>query len=108
ALINNASTERGTGSPTRGGRPETTAEKRGDRWVLNGRKSFTTLAPVLDYFVVSASIAGTEKVGSFLVRRHLDGVSIDETWDSIAMKATGSHDLCLNDVAVSEEDFLHE
>lgn len=108
ALINNASTERGTGSPTRGGRPETTAEKRGDQWILNGRKSFTTLAPVLDYFVVSATIAGTDKVGSFLVRRDTCGVSIDETWDSIAMKATGSHDLCLENVILEENDFLHE
>src|SRR5690625_1857057 len=108
ALINNASTERGTGSPTRGGRPETTAEKRANKWVVNGRKSFTTLAPVLDYFVVSASIVGTDKVGSFLVRRDARGVSIDETWDSIAMKATGSHDLCLENVVLQEDDFLHE
>lgn len=108
ALINNASTERGTGSPTRGGRPETTAERRGDKWILHGRKSFTTLAPVLDYFVVSASIEGTDKVGSFLVRRDTRGVTIDETWDSIAMKATGSHDLCLEHVVLQEENFLHE
>lgn len=108
ALLNNASSERATGSPTRGGKPVTTAVQSDDGWILNGRKSFTTLAPILDYFVVSASIAGTDKVGSFLVRRGLSGVSIDETWDSIGMKATGSHDLVLEEVKVGPEDFLHE
>ncbi len=50
ALINAAATEAGTGSPTRGGKPETTAEKQGNKWVVSGRKTFTTMAPVLDFF----------------------------------------------------------
>src|SRR4051794_3338626 len=56
SLINSAASEAGTGSPTRGGRPETTAKKDGNHWIINGRKTFTTMAPVLDYFIVSASI----------------------------------------------------
>lgn len=106
ALLNNAATEPATGSPTRGGRPETFAVPTKDGWVLNGRKSFTTLSPMLDYFVVSASIDGTEKVASFLIHNRFDGVSIDETWDSVAMKATGSHDLVLTDVQVSKENLV--
>lgn len=104
ALINNAATEAATGSPTRGGRPETTAVKEGDKWRLNGRKTFTTLSPVLDYFAVSASIEGSDQVASFLVRRELPGVSIEESWDSIAMSATGSHDLVLEDVLLESRD----
>jgi alkylation response protein AidB-like acyl-CoA dehydrogenase len=46
ALINNCATEKQTGSPTRGGKPSTTARKVGDSWVLDGRKSFTSMAPV--------------------------------------------------------------
>ncbi len=104
ALINNAASEPATGSPTRGGRPETTAVKVADGWVLNGRKTFTTLSPVLDYIAVSAGIEGSTEVGSFLVKRDLPGVSIEETWDSIAMSATGSHDLVLKDVKVRPQD----
>ncbi|MEI3607325.1 acyl-CoA dehydrogenase family protein [Pseudogracilibacillus sp. SE30717A] len=107
ALMNNAATEPATGSPTRGGRPETVAQETEDGWIVNGRKTFTTLAPILDYIGVSASIEGTDKVGSFLVRKSLPGVSVDETWDSIAMKATGSHDLILENVKLQKEDFLH-
>lgn len=104
ALINNAASEPATGSPTRGGRPETTATQVADGWVINGRKTFTTLSPVLDYIAVSAGIEGSDKVASFLVKRDLPGISIEETWDSIAMSATGSHDLILKDVKIRTED----
>ena len=104
ALINNAASEPATGSPTRGGRPETTAVKTENGWIINGRKTFTTLSPVLDYIAVSAGIDGSDKVASFLVKRELPGVSIEETWDSIAMSATGSHDLILENVEVRDED----
>src|SRR5699024_4319540 len=106
ALINNAASERATGSPTRGGRPETVALEKDGGWLLNGRKSFTTLSPELDYFVVTASIDGTEDVGNFLVRRELAGVHIDPVWDSVSMKVSGSHDLVLTDVFLKKEDLV--
>jgi len=106
ALYNNAATEPATGSPTRGGRPETVAKETDDGWVINGRKTFTTLAPALDYIGVSASIDGTDKVANFLVKRELDGVKVEETWDSIAMRSTGSHDLILENVKVQKDDLL--
>ncbi|HEX6594234.1 MAG TPA: acyl-CoA dehydrogenase family protein [Bacillota bacterium] len=106
ALLNNASTERATGSPTRGGKPETCAKKVDNGWIINGRKTFTTMVPILDYFVVTASIDGTNQVGSFLIERTNDGVSIEETWDSIAMKATGSHDLVLTNAKLKRDHLV--
>lgn len=106
ALLNNAASEPATGSPTRGGKPETVARKDGNGWIISGRKNFTTLAPILSYFVVSASIDGTDQVGNFLIKRDLKGVSIDETWDAIAMKGTGSHDLVLEEVRVDADDLV--
>lgn len=106
ALINNAATERATGSPTRGGRPETVAKETEDGWIIHGRKSFTTLSPILDYATVTASIDGTDQVGSFLIQTDVEGVSVDETWDSIAMKATGSHDLVLENVRIPKDSLL--
>ncbi|MFE8701339.1 acyl-CoA dehydrogenase family protein [Cytobacillus sp. FJAT-54145] len=107
ALINNCASERQTGSPTRGGKPTTTAVKQGKHWVVNGRKTFTTMSPMLDYFNVTATVAESEEVGYFLIPRSTDGVEIEETWDSIAMRGTGSHDLVLKDVKI-EEDYLVE
>ncbi|MFD0770132.1 acyl-CoA dehydrogenase family protein [Bacillus sp. CGMCC 1.60114] len=106
ALVNRAATERNTGSPTRGGKPETTAIQKGDTWIISGRKTFTTMAPVLDYFLVSASIEGKEEVGEFLVPRSTEGVLIEETWDSVAMRGTASHDLILEQVAVPHKYFV--
>lgn len=106
ALINSAASERATGSPTRGGRPETNVQQSESGWLLNGRKTFATLAPVLDYIIVSASINGTEDVARFIVRRHLPGVSVDETWDSIAMAATGSHDFVFENVELPKDALL--
>ncbi|AXI07771.1 acyl-CoA dehydrogenase [Oceanobacillus zhaokaii] len=106
ALLNNAATEPATGSPTRGGKPETFAKENDQGWIINGRKTFTTLAPILDYFIVSASIDGTDEVGNFLIKREYPGVSVDETWDSIAMRGTGSHDLVLENVQVAKDDLV--
>jgi alkylation response protein AidB-like acyl-CoA dehydrogenase len=103
SLVNSAATEAKTGSPTRGGRPETTAEKSSNGWVINGRKIFTTMSPVLDYFIVSATIRETNEIGNFLIPRNTIGVEIEETWDSIALRGTGSHDLILNQVIVPDE-----
>ncbi len=60
ALINTAASETGTGSLTRGGRPETIAIKKGKQWNLNGRKTFTTLSPILDIFLVTAWVPEDE------------------------------------------------
>jgi alkylation response protein AidB-like acyl-CoA dehydrogenase len=106
ALVNRSVSEAQTGSPTRGGRPGTTAIKKGDTWVINGRKIFTTASPILSYFLTSAWIEEKEKVGFFLINRDLDGVSIEETWDVISMRGTSSNDLILNNVAVQESDLV--
>lgn len=106
ALINTAASEVGTGSPTRGGRPETLAIKKGEQWNLNGRKTFTTLSPVLNIFLVTAWVPEDERLGTFLVHRDLMGVSIEETWDMMSMQGTGSHDLVLNDVSLPEKYYV--
>jgi alkylation response protein AidB-like acyl-CoA dehydrogenase len=108
ALINSAQSEPKTGSPTRGGRPETTAEKVKNGWVINGRKTFTTMSPVLDFFIVSATIKETNDVANFLIPRSTNGLNIEETWDSIALKGTGSHDLILDNCLVESEYLVEE
>ncbi|SDJ02334.1 acyl-CoA dehydrogenase family protein [Natribacillus halophilus] len=106
ALLNGAASEPATGSPTRGGRPETTATKTDSGWTISGRKTFTTLAPMLDYFIVSAGIADSDQVGNFLVHHSLSGVSVAHTWDALGMRATGSDDLVLENVQLKDEDYV--
>lgn len=106
ALINNAASEPASGSPSWGNLPQTTAVETADGWVLNGRKSFTTLASILDYIVVSAKIEGTEKAGDFLVSNKREGVEVVHTWDSISMNGTGSDDVVFKNVKLDPDDFV--
>jgi len=105
-LLNRAVTEPGTGSPTRGGKPQTVARQENGKWIISGRKTFTTMAPILDYFIVIASIEGSEDLGEFLIHRNKKGVSINETWNTISMRGTGSHDLLLDLVELNDEDLV--
>jgi alkylation response protein AidB-like acyl-CoA dehydrogenase len=102
-LINSAHTEKATGSPARGGKPETAAKKRNGNWVINGRKTYTSMAPALDYFIVSATITETGEAADFLIPRSAKGLKIEETWDTLGMRGTRSDDLILEDVEVPEE-----
>lgn len=106
ALINRSVSEAQTGSPTRGGRPGTTAIKKGGSWVLNGRKIFTTASPVLSYFLTSAWIEEEERIGFFLIPRDTDGLSIEETWDVVSMRGTSSNDLVLSNVTVHKSNLV--
>ncbi|MDE3840872.1 acyl-CoA dehydrogenase [Bacillus methanolicus] len=106
ALVNRAASEAQTGSPTRGGRPGTYAVKKGDKWIISGQKTFTTMAPVLTHFLVTAWVEEKEAVGTFLIEREAKGLSIKETWDVIAMRGTESHDLVLDNVEIEEENFV--
>jgi alkylation response protein AidB-like acyl-CoA dehydrogenase len=108
ALVNRAASEPATGSPTRGGMPQTKAVKQGDEWVINGKKTFTSMAPALDYAIVSAQIGDTGKKGNYLIDMKEDGVSVEETWDTVAMRGTRSDDLVMKDVKVRDEALVEE
>ncbi len=105
AMINHFASERATGSPTRGGRPETKAVKTDGGWLISGRKTYSTLSPILEHYLVLASIEGRDEIGDFLVRKG-PGVSVEETWNTMGMRATGSHDLVLENVFVADEDLV--
>ena len=78
-LVNRIASERATGSPTRGGVPQTTATRAGDHYVISGQKTFSTMAAVLDYYIVSAYVEDQDAVGSFLIKTDAPGISIDKT-----------------------------
>jgi alkylation response protein AidB-like acyl-CoA dehydrogenase len=109
ALLNSVASEVETGSPSRGGRPTTTARPApGGGWLLTGRKAFATLSPALAYALVSAGIENDPGGGWFLVPMDAPGVTIVETWDSLGMRATASNDLVLQDVHLPDEALVEE
>ncbi|SER84385.1 acyl-CoA dehydrogenase family protein [Salipaludibacillus aurantiacus] len=102
-LINSAASEKATGSPVRGGVPETSAVLRDGAWEIKGHKTFTSLAPALDYFIITAYIEEEGRTGEFLIPRDVSGVSLKETWDVLGMRATRSDDLILDNVQLEKE-----
>jgi alkylation response protein AidB-like acyl-CoA dehydrogenase len=101
ALINALRVEPELGTPLRGGLPATTATRVAEGWRISGRKIYSTGSPALRYGLVWARTAEEPvQVGMWLVPMHLPGVRIEETWDHLGMRASGSHDVVLEDVLV--------
>ncbi|SDJ69077.1 acyl-CoA dehydrogenase family protein [Salimicrobium halophilum] len=99
-VVNRLATEPATGSPTRGGMPETKATRKGDFYIINGKKIFASLADHLDYCIVTAYVEDQDDVGLFLIERNAQGVTVEKTWDTLGMRGTESDDLVLTDVEV--------
>lgn len=106
ALINGLASEPELGSPSRGGGFRTTARAVDGGYVVNGRKTWSTLSPALTYGNVLLTVVerdGTENRGALLIPMSTPGIRIEETWDNLAMRATGSHDVLFEEVFVTEE-----
>ncbi len=101
ALVNALRVERELGTPARGGLPATTATRVPEGWRITGRKIYSTGSPALRYGLVWARTADSDPlVGLFLVPMDSPGLRIEETWDHLGLRASGSHDVVLEDVLV--------
>ncbi len=91
-----AMSERGAGS--RLSAVTTTYEEVDGGFRIVGSKSFVSGAGFADFYLVSARAKqGDANVSHFFVPAG-DGVTVEETWDSLGMRATGSHELHLDTV----------
>jgi alkylation response protein AidB-like acyl-CoA dehydrogenase len=105
-LANTVATEPELGSPQGGGKPDTTARLKDGHWVVNGRKTYTSLAPLLHYHITLCTVVDSgdpPEVVNLLIERGTPGLRIDETWDTIGMRATASHDVVFEDASVAED-----
>jgi alkylation response protein AidB-like acyl-CoA dehydrogenase len=101
ALINAFRVEPELGTPIRGGLPATTAKRTESGWSISGRKIYSTGAEGLAYAIVWARTDEEQpRVGGFLMPLNTPGVTIEKTWNPLGMRATGSHDVVLENVAV--------
>jgi alkylation response protein AidB-like acyl-CoA dehydrogenase len=104
ALVNALRVEPDLGTPARGGLPATTARADGGDWVLTGHKIFSTGAPGLRRLAVWARTdEDRPRVGSFLVPADAAGLRIEPTWDHLGLRASGSHDVLLDQVRIPRE-----
>ncbi|WP_313526847.1 isovaleryl-CoA dehydrogenase [Shinella sp.] len=85
------------------------AEKRGDRYVLNGNKMWITNGPDADVLVVYAKTdleAGPRGITAFLIERGFKGFSTAQKLDKLGMRGSNTGELVFTDCEVPEENVM--
>ncbi len=104
-----AMSEAGAGSDVVG--MKLRAERRNDRYVLNGTKYWITNGPDADTLVVYAKTdpeAGSKGITAFLVERSMTGFSTSRHFDKLGMRGSNTAELIFEDVEVPFENVLGE
>ncbi len=87
----------------------TRAEKRGDRFILNGSKMWITNGPEADTLVVYAKtdpMAGARGITAFLIERGMKGFRPAQKLDKLGMRGSPTSELVFEDCEVPEENVL--
>ncbi|HKS73637.1 MAG TPA: acyl-CoA dehydrogenase family protein [Terriglobales bacterium] len=85
------------------------AERRGDRYILNGSKTFITNAPMADMVIVFANLdpsKGKAGVTGFIVDKGTPGFSISKKLHKMGLRTSPMAELALVDVEVPVENLL--
>jgi isovaleryl-CoA dehydrogenase len=87
----------------------TRADRKGDRFVLNGSKMWITNGPEAETLVVYAKTdpeAGPKGITAFIVEKGMPGFSTAQKLDKLGMRGSDTCELVFQDCAVSEENVL--
>jgi len=100
-------TEAGSGSDAAAMR--TVATRRGDSYILNGSKRFTTnggLAQVNTVFALTEPTQGTRGISAFIVEKDFPGFSVGRIEDKMGIKGSQTAELIFNDCEVPLDNLL--
>src|SRR6201996_7445342 len=89
----------------------TRAEKKGDRYVINGNKMWITNAPVAETLVVYTKTdanAGPRGITAFIIEKGMKGFSTAQKLDKLGMRGSDTAELVFEDCEVPEENVLSE
>jgi isovaleryl-CoA dehydrogenase len=85
------------------------ADRRGDRYVLNGTKFWITNAPHADTLVVYAKTApdaDSKGITAFLIEKGFKGFSVSQKLDKMGMRGSDTGELVFEDCEVPEENVM--
>jgi alkylation response protein AidB-like acyl-CoA dehydrogenase len=88
---------------------QTRAERRGDRWVLNGRKTWITAGPIADVFLCFASTdpsKGILGISAFLIDRDAPGFRVVREIPKMGMRTVPMGELAFEDCVLPPESLL--
>ena len=87
----------------------TTAVKKGDRYILNGSKTFITNAPVADVMVIFANVNKARKhegITAFIIEKGTPGLTTGKPFHKMGCKCSSTSEVFLADCEVPEENIL--
>ncbi|MEK7775397.1 MAG: acyl-CoA dehydrogenase family protein [Candidatus Zixiibacteriota bacterium] len=94
---------------------QTTAVKKGDRYILNGEKMWISLADVADYFLIFAWTDLEKKknrdhagLSCFIVERAFKGVSTATIHGKLGVRAGNTGSIAMQDVEVPAENLVYK
>ncbi len=90
---------------------KTRAEKKGDRYILNGNKMWITNGPDADTLIIYAKTdpaGGSKGITAFIVEKNFKGFSTAQKLDKLGMRGSNTCELVFNDCEVPEENVLGE
>jgi alkylation response protein AidB-like acyl-CoA dehydrogenase len=104
-------TEPGSGSDAGAARTRAVRQGAGDKWVINGTKTFITQGSVGGVFVVMASTSPEKKakgLTAFIVERGMPGFRTGKKIHKMGLRASDTTELIFEDVTVGDEQRLGE
>lgn len=104
-----ALTEPGAGSDAAG--LQSSAVRDGDYYVLNGRKTFITGAPIADFAVVYAKTdfsKGAKGISAFIVDMDTPGITLGRDEKKMGIIGMPTSDIILEDVRIHKDNLLGE
>src|SRR5690348_6438416 len=87
----------------------TRADRKGDRYILNGSKMWITNGPLADTMVVYAKTdrtAGARGITAFIVEKGFKGFAPAQKLDKLGMRGSDTSELVFTDCEVPEENVL--
>ncbi|MGL4243604.1 MAG: isovaleryl-CoA dehydrogenase, partial [Beijerinckiaceae bacterium] len=85
------------------------AEKKGDRYILNGSKMWITNGPSAETLIIYTKTdmdAGPRGITAFLVEKGMKGFSIAQKLDKLGMRGSETGELVFQDCEVPEENIM--
>ncbi|MDZ7859506.1 MAG: acyl-CoA dehydrogenase family protein [Candidatus Krumholzibacteriota bacterium] len=94
-------------------RMDTRAEKKGDKWVINGTKTFITNGEIADFYIVLCQIDSEVKpsyrgMANIIVDSDTQGVTTEDVGQKMGIKMTSTAEISFDEVEVPLENIIGE
>lgn len=90
---------------------KTTAEDKGDHYLLNGTKNWITNGNTAEYYLVIAQTDIEKKhkgINAFIVEKNWPGVTVGKKEDKLGIRGSDTHSIMFTDVKVPKENRIGE